>query len=1002
MVAPLDLRQALDMLPDAVIACDARGDVAYANDEAGRVLGRAAGEIAGRALVDLAPARLRHRYARLLASRRAAAAGSAGSLTLTVVAEGADGAELPLALTLRSLDGGGFVGTLRPSPARAERERQRRERDLVGRERAARLRLTTQVEVAGALANASAADDALAVVLGAVGERLGWCATRFWWVDPVEGVLRNVAAWSGAGDAPPSARTYSLEEGGPGRVWSTGEAQWAPTSDDAPQPVAEPVAEGAGEAPVRHGTFWFPVHRRGEVHGVIELVGDAEHPAHDGLIETMRGLADQLAQFLERAGIEEQLRASEERLTTTLKSIADAVIATDVRGRVTFMNSVAEQLTGWPFEEARARPLGQVFAIRSEDDQAPIESPVERVLRDGLVVGLANHTALVARSGEVHSIEDSGAPIVGEDGILYGVVLVFRDVTQLRRADRRRRFLAQAASTLASSIDYEQTLSNVAHLAVPRLADWCVVYVVDEGEGRLVPLAMANVDPDRRDQARAAAAALVASPDPKDGKDGIAAVLRTLEPLLLSDVTPESAAAASLADEPRRLLGAMGARSAMFVPLVAHGRAIGAVSFVAAESRHRYDEADLGVAEELAVRAALAIDNARLHRSLREGEERMRLVLESVGEAIVGVDLRGSCVFANPAGARLLGYASHDQLVGKDIRELFHPPTAESSMGSRPPPSTRAPRIDELCLDSEPSHVAEERLGRVDGTSFWAECWSYPVQRAGQRVGGVVTFIDITERKRAEEEHKRLLRELEEAVHLRDDFLSIASHELRTPLTPLQLHVQGIQRALRRGADGITPAEILTRLDSVARQIARIERLVDSLLDIARITSKRMLLQPEPVDLGALVREVITRSRDELSRSGTEVTVHADEPVVGQWDRLRIEQVVTNLLSNAMKFGSGQPIEVFVGHNALTGDARLVVRDHGIGIAGEDQRRIFDRFERAVPSRHYGGFGLGLWIVHQIVSAMGGTVGVESTPGEGATFFVEVPLAEMEQHALAS
>jgi PAS domain S-box-containing protein len=389
-----------------------------------------------------------------------------------------------------------------------------------------------------------------------------------------------------------------------------------------------------------------------------------------------------------------------------------------------------------------------------------------------------------------------------------------------------------------------------------------------------------------------------------------------------------------------------------------------------------------------------------LHRSLQEGEERTRLVLESVGEAIVGVDPRGSCIFANPACARALGYASAEDLFGKDIRDLLQPAEPDPDGTGRSPLG----RIDELCLDESPAHVPEERLLRADGTTFWAECRSYPIRRAGQRVGAVITFVDITERKRAAQEHDRVLRELEEAVRLRDDFLAIASHELRTPLTPLQLHVQGIQRALTRGgADGISTVEILARLEAVARQISRIERLVDDLLDTGRITGKTVPLRLEELELGALVRELIAQSERDLARARCEVRLEIDGPVVGRWDRHRLEQVLSNLLSNAMKFGAGKCIDVRVSAPTGRGVARVVVRDHGIGIQAADQRRVFERFERAVPSRHYGGFGLGLWMAREVLQAMGGVVTVESALGEGATFIVEVPIgAGAAAHALAS
>lgn len=231
--------------------------------------------------------------------------------------------------------------------------------------------------------------------------------------------------------------------------------------------------------------------------------------------------------------------------------------------------------------------------------------------------------------------------------------------------------------------------------------------------------------------------------------------------------------------------------------------------------------------------------------------------------------------------------------------------------------------------------------------------------------------------------------ELRRAVAARDDFLSIASHELRTPLTPLQLQVQKLQMVVRR-ADGDLAPRVTSGLEVMDRQVVRLITLVNRLLDISRITSDRLDLEREPMDLTGLVREVIKRSQQELQRAGCEVQLHADGPVMGVWDKTRLDQVFTNLLSNASKYGAGKPIRVVISQEG--GHAVLCIQDQGIGIAPDDQARIFQRFERAVSTNNYGGFGLGLWIVRQIVEASGGRITVDSQPGKGATFRVQLPL----------
>ncbi len=255
----------------------------------------------------------------------------------------------------------------------------------------------------------------------------------------------------------------------------------------------------------------------------------------------------------------------------------------------------------------------------------------------------------------------------------------------------------------------------------------------------------------------------------------------------------------------------------------------------------------------------------------------------------------------------------------------------------------------------------------------------------------VLIARDITERKDTQREKEILYREAVDAVRKRDEFLSVASHELKTPLSALQLQIQTLQTPRRLPRAVLSMEQIQPKLEMAQRQIARLTRLVSELMDVSRITAGRFRLEPEATDLAAIVRDVVSRLDEEATRSHSSVDVNAASPVVGMWDRSRLEQVVTNLLSNAFKFGDGKPIEVRVEERGPIG--RLVVADHGIGIGLEDLERIFQRYEQAISSRSFGGLGLGLYIARQIVEAHRGTIWVESQPGNGATFTIDLPKA---------
>jgi signal transduction histidine kinase len=412
-------------------------------------------------------------------------------------------------------------------------------------------------------------------------------------------------------------------------------------------------------------------------------------------------------------------------------------------------------------------------------------------------------------------------------------------------AEQRSQFLAAASRALSESLDYEESLVVLPRLCVQSLADWCVLDVV-HGHG-LLRLSGAHRDASKLGLIRE----LEQRYEPGERSPQPAArVLRTGEALLLPQLTGELLQAYSVDDENARLIHSLGTRTAMAVPLSVRGQTIGVLTLGSASPGRQYGPSDLELASELARRAAIALDNARLYRDAQE------------------------------------------------------------------------------------------------------------------------------------------------TIRLRDEFLSIAAHELKTPVTSLQLTVQTLKRGAVAPSNTVPPS--MARLE---QQVKRLVRLISELLDVSRIVAGRMDVRLEEVELPALVRDVTERLADELSQAGCPLTLHVERPVVGRWDHLRLEQVVTNLLSNALKFGRGHPIEVSV--SEADGMAKLVVRDHGIGIPSDRLPHIFGRFERAVSTRFYGGLGLGLYIAHSIVEALGGSIRAESTMGSGATFTVELPCAGPPPRALA-
>lgn len=391
--------------------------------------------------------------------------------------------------------------------------------------------------------------------------------------------------------------------------------------------------------------------------------------------------------------------------------------------------------------------------------------------------------------------------------------------------------------------------------------------------------------------------------------------------------------------------------------------------------------AELSLCSIRTTAGVLSIAAIRDGTTRQKTEDRFRRLLDAAPDAMIISDRHGRITLANACAVSLFGHTS-DELIGRDIELLIPERYRTAHPGHRAGffahPRNRPMGVSGLALFGL----------RKDGTEFPAEISLSPLETEEGTLA-ITAIRDITERMQAEAARIRLY-QVQEALRLRDEFLSVASHELRTPLAALQMQVDGVLRAAQRGIDEAMSSKMVSRFEVIQRAVDRLNRLIDQLLDLTRIGTGRMTLQREEVDLATALRNVVEQFQDSLSRAGCELRQNLpDGPVLGFWDPLRLEQILTNLVSNAMKYGAGHPIEISL-KPLSAGWVQLSVRDHGIGIAPEDQARIFERFER-VADPNYGGIGLGLWIVRQLTEAHGGRIRVWSQPGAGSTFTVELP-----------
>ncbi|HEX5819110.1 MAG TPA: PAS domain S-box protein [Gemmatimonadales bacterium] len=610
----------------------------------------------------------------------------------------------------------------------------------------------------------------------------------------------------------------------------------------------------------------------------------------------------------------------------TLASIGDAVITTDTEGRVTFLNSVAESLTGWTDAEANAQPLQTVFNIVNQSTRLPVESPSVRALRDGIVVGLANHTVLTARDGTERPIDDSAAPIRDEAGRVSGVVLIFRDITERYR--------------------HEQELAGAADFSTDIIASLREPFVVLD---RALRVRIANHAFYETFRATAAETEGHLLHELGSGQWDIPQLRR-----LLDQVATEHHSVRDFAVEQE--FPGLGRKSML----------LNARPF-----KSSVGEPDL---------ILLAIEDvtARTHAesALQTSEVRYRRLFQTAKDGILildGISLK--VMDANPFMTDLLGY-SLDELIGKELWEIgFFADKRASQAAARELREHGYMRYDHLPLETKTGQRAEVEF----------VCNTYRVE--GRDVAQC-NIRDISERTRMEKKIAEQAVALADLHRRKDEFLAMLSHELRNPLAPIGNAVQLLRIQPEEG-----PLQREARL-IIERQMAQLTRLVDDLMEVSRISTGRVQLRLETVDMRGIVERAIESARPLIDRHHHAFSVTMPEqPVWLNADPARLEQVLVNLLNNAAKYTMDGGI-LTLSLEQVGEECVVRVRDTGVGIAPELLPRVFDLFTQAERSldRSQGGLGIGLALVQRLVELHRGRIEAHSSLGVGSEFIVRMPV----------
>ena len=703
-----------------------------------------------------------------------------------------------------------------------------------------------------------------------------------------------------------------------------------------------------------------PLIARDRIFGAITFVSAESGRRYDESdLAVAQDLARRAAIAVDNAQLYRDAESARHEAQDSL-AVVDAVFAAapvglalmDTNFHYVRVNEALARMNARPAEEHFGRSLRDVLG----DELAAEIEPIHRqVLETGEpVLDLHVQRALPGAPDARRHWLVSYYPVRDVSDEKIGVGVVITDVTEREqaRADAeaaggRLSVLAEMSQQLASTLDYETTLANLASLLVPHFADWYAVDVL-EPDGTFRRIAVVHEDADKSEWAEKS---MRRYPPEAGESEGTARAVRTGEALLYRTISDELLASSTKDDEHYEVLRELGMASAMVVPLIAGGRTFGALMLVSSDPEHLYDEGDLDFAKHLGRRAAVAVDNARLYRAVEE-RARAALVVEHVADGVVLVDRTGVIRLWNPAAEQISG-VSADRAVGRRAAEIVSRWASIELLSSRG--------------DMGPTTHAVE----IEGRELWLS-----ITGVGFEGGSVYAFRDLTAERAVE--------------RLKSDFVSTISHEIRTPLAA----IYGSALTLRRKDVVLGEPQRTGLLEVIASESDRLARIVNDILWVSRLESGGLQTTVETCDGVELARGVVEAARSYVPPNiKLKLTAPKRAPSIAA-DPDKTRQVLTNLVENAIKYspdGGRVAIEVTVEGQRL----RFAVRDEGLGVPPSEQRRIFEKFYRLDPdlTRGVGGTGLGLYISRELLERMDGRIWVESSGSGGSTFVAELPIA---------
>ncbi len=642
-----------------------------------------------------------------------------------------------------------------------------------------------------------------------------------------------------------------------------------------------------------------------------------------------------------------RLREQAERLSTLLDDVEENALIFASDGKIVHCNRLASQRLHELMGVREGEILGKTVAELGIPNELVVGRPIDEM------VNLARAHESFEMTALGRAQEGTFDAIYRPDGSIGAVALLVRDIQAHKLAQTRLEMLTKLNALVGVS-DFEDVAAALTRVAIPQLADWCAVSFGDSRRIHSTYLAHRNpADAPLRNAIMRAIPSWDRHP-----------LWRQLSPggfQLLSEVTDDLLRRLAVSDEQYDLLVRIGVRSVLVVPLVTRGQIAGVIICAyTTESGRRYGRDDPALAEELAVHAAHAFENARLMKELRSSEARFRIALAGARTSVYELD----------TSLRYVWYYTPfrpGDLTGKTAEESFPPDEA-----------AQLTRLRRRVLDE--GETVDDEMDRTlagDERGHFRETMAPLRERSGKIVGVIGASTDITEQQRTQQQ-------LTEAVEFRERMMGILGHDLRNPLGAITL----VGDLLLRGDDLSDRAR--EKMLRIRRSADRMKEMIDTLLDFTRLRFLgEVPIAPVPADLADISRTTIDEMRVVWPDRPIDLEVHGDSH--GEWDPVRMSQTLSNLLGNAIAHGDrGAPVRVSVDGDGP--DVELKVHNDGQPIPADLMRVLFQPFRRGeIQDRSPHGLGLGLYIVDQIVRAHEGSIGVESTTEAGTTFTVHLP-----------